>query len=89
MSYFRTLIIALAIPVFSIFWGIYFFVCCSVGTLLAFIPIGIMKISGMPETQVTQIGNDLFSVGGLLGLIFCLYTTYRFIRAVRKGKEKR
>ena len=88
MIFLRTLIVGLTFPILTILWAIYFFVCLSVGSLLAFIPIGIMKISGMPEIQLTHIGNELFVIFGMFGLIFCIYTTYRFLCAVRKSKGK-
>lgn len=70
------------VPAFLL--AIYFFACIVIGLLLPLIPILIMQLCGMPKTEWVLIGNYLFAAGVLGGISFFLYTTYLFLREVRK-----
>ena len=65
-------------------WLFIFFACIVIGLLLPLIPILIMQLCGMPKSEWVLIGNYLFSAGVLGGIAFFLYTTYLFLREVRK-----
>ncbi|MDO5584366.1 MAG: hypothetical protein Q4F94_02880 [Dialister sp.] len=73
------------VPAFLL--AIYFFACIVIGLLLPLIPILIMQLCGMPKTEWVLIGNYLFAAGVLGGISFFLYTTYLFLREVRKKAE--
>lgn len=84
MRFLVTLLVGAAFPLFAFLLAIYFFACIVIGVLLPLIPILIMQLCGMPKSECVLIGNYLFSAGVLGGIVFFLYTTYLFLREVRK-----
>ena len=84
MRFLVALLVGATFPLFAFLLAIYFFACIVIGLLLPLIPILIMQLCGMPKTEWVLIGNYLFTAGVLGGIAFFLYTTYLFLREVRK-----
>lgn len=84
MRFLVALLVSATFPLFAILLAIYFFACIVIGLLLPLIPILIMQLCGMPKSEWVLIGNYLFTAGVLGGIAFFLYTTYLFLREVRK-----
>ena len=84
MRFLVALLVGATFPLFAFLLAIYFFAYIVIGLLPPLIPILIMQLCGMPKSEWVLIGNYLFAAGVLGGIAFFLYTTYLFLREVRK-----